>query len=101
MPLALLELFEKIQVKHNECADKFEQLTLEDYLHLSFHEAEGEELHRDYYGNIHENYDDFPREEMLKDAFKIDYACAVCNDPHNCKLPTRYKQNKKIVLSRK
>ncbi len=95
LPTALLELFEKIQVKNNECADKSEQLTLEDYLHLSFPEAEDEELHRDYYGNIHENYDDFPRSQLLEDAFKIDYACAVCNDPHNCKLPIKYRQNRK------
>lgn len=95
LPTALLELFEKIQLKHQECADKSEQITLEDYLHLSFPEAENEELHRDYYGNIHENYDDFPRGQLLEDAFKIDYACAVCNDPNNCKLPTRYRHYKK------
>ena len=95
LPPALLELFEKIQVKNNECADKSEQLTLEDYFHLSFPEAEDEELHRDYYGNIHENYGDFPRAQLLEDSFKIDYACALCNDPHNCKLPTKYKQNRK------
>ena len=95
LPTALLELFEKIQVKRNECADKSEKLTLEDYLHLNFPEAKDEELHRDYYGNIHENYDDFPRGQILEDAFKIDYACAMCNDPHNCKLPTSYKHNRK------
>ncbi len=89
LPTAVLELFEKIR------SEKSEQLTLEDYLRLKFPEAEDEELHRDFHGNVHENYDDFPRAYLLEDAFKVDYACATCDDPRNCKLPIKYRQNRK------
>ncbi|MBR2207715.1 MAG: ATP-binding protein, partial [Synergistaceae bacterium] len=92
LPTAMLELFGKIRAEHDE---RSEQLTLEDYLRLKFPEAEDEELRRDYYGNVHENYGDFPRAYLLEDAFKIDYACATCDDPHNCKLPIKYRQNRK------
>jgi len=92
LPTALLELFGKIQEKHNERAANSEQLTLEDYLHIRFPEAEDEELHRDYWGKVHEDYRDFPRAQLLEDAFKIDYACAICDDPHHCRLPIKYKQ---------
>lgn len=95
LPTALLELFGKIRAKHDELSEKSERFTLEDYLHLKFPEAEEEELHRDYYGNVHENYDDFPRTYLLEDSFKIDYACATCDDPHNCKLPIKYRQYRK------
>ena len=95
LPTAVLEFLGKIRAEHDERAEKSEELTLEDYLRLKFPEAEDEELRRDYYGNVHENYGDFPRAYLLEDAFKIDYACATCDDPRNCKLPTKYRQNRK------
>ena len=95
LPTAMLELFGKIRAEHDELAEKSEQLTLEDYLRLKFPEAEDEELRRDYYGNVHENYGDFPRAYLLEDAFNVDYACATCDDPRNCKLPIKYRQNRK------
>ena len=95
LPTAVLEFFGKIRAEHDERSAKSEQLTLEDYLRLKFPEAEDEELRRDYYGNVHENYGDFPRAYLLEDAFRIDYACATCDDPCNCQLPVKYRQNRK------
>ena len=73
---------------------EFKHLTLEDYLHIKFPEAE-EELHRDMMGNVHETYDDFPQRWLLEDAFKIDFACAMCEDPSSCSIPRDYKENVK------
>ena len=93
LPTALREVFEEIQAKNNELAKKSEKLTLEDYLHIKFHEAKDEELHRDMMGEVHETYDDFPQRWLLEDAFKIDFACAMCEDPSNCSIPKDYKHN--------
>ena len=116
LPVALVELFEKIQAKDKENLDDYlsrkateverakkakepernieiNPTKLEDYLHLKFPEAEEEELHRDYCGRIHEDYSDFPRKHLLQEAFEIDYRCAMCNDSSYCKLPLSYKKN--------
>ena len=118
LPTALLEVFEKIkseQIKRTEefftqqnaefdraeetgepaHEIEFKHLTLEDYLHIKFPEAENEELHRDMMGKTHETYNDFPQGWLLEDAFKIDFACAMCEDPSSCSIPKDYKQGLK------
>ncbi len=116
VPAALTELFEKIQAKDREILMNYlarkkaeierakkagedmreialKPIDIEGYLQLKFPEAEEEELRRDYSGHIHESYEDFPRGHLLEDAFQIDYACAMCENPDRCKLPEGYRRN--------
>ena len=118
LPTALLEIFEKIKSEQNKRDEEFynqqnaeldraektgepaqeiefEYLTLEDYLHMKFPEAEEEELHRDMKGEIHETYDDFPQRWLLEEAFEIDFTCAMCEDPRDCSIPKDYQQSLK------
>ena len=83
LPSATLELHAKIQ--------GMPELTLEEYLRLKFPEAEEEELHRDYRGEIHKEYGDFPQRWVFDMALETDKACATCTDPKHCKLPEKIK----------
>ena len=83
LPAKISELHAKIQA--------MPELTLEEYLRLKFPEAEEEELHRDYLGEIHKKYYDFPQRWVFDMALEADKACATCTDPKHCKLPEKMK----------
>ena len=85
IPVALQELYERI---NDRAEDTDEPFTLEEYLRLKFPEADEEELRRDYDGNVHEDYSDFPIIRKIERAFDIDFACAFCTDPKECRLPS-------------
>ena len=67
-------------------------LTMEDYLHLKFPEAEEEELHTDYDGNVCSDYSEHAETNRLQRAFEIDCACAYCTGPESCQLPDGCKK---------
>lgn len=85
IPVALQELYERM---NDRAEDTEEPFALEEYLRLKFPEADEEELRRDYYGNVHEDYSDFPIIRKIERAFDIDFACAFCTDPKECRLPS-------------
>ena len=114
IPAALEELFTKIQDKQLERTDEYFEtlpkdedgcyvlpetldenagsLTIEDYLSLKYPEAEEEELHRAYSGQVYESVNEHPEASRLQAAFEIDYACATCMNPDNCQLPEGFKK---------
>ena len=107
IPAALEELFTKMQEKENQRVDEYFEalpkdedgcyvlpeedelgnMSLEDYLHLKYPEAEEEELHRDYSGQIYGEICEHKEIARLQTAFDIDYACAMCMNPEACQLP--------------
>lgn len=92
--VALQELYERMNDREEDKRTKSweqgveEPFTLEEYLQLKFPEADEEELRRDYDGNVHEDYSDFPAIRRIEKAFDIDFACAFCTDPKECRLPS-------------
>ncbi len=108
IPVALEELFSKMQDIELERGDEYSatlpkdeygnpvwpkeddgawRLTLEDYLHLKYPEAEEEELCRDYSGHVYGSVSEHSEISKIKAAFEIDYACATCMNPEDCQLP--------------
>ena len=61
--------------------DELGNMPLEDYLRLKYPEAEEEEIHRDYSGQVYGTLEEHPEIGRLQAAFEIDYACAMCMNP--------------------
>lgn len=107
MPASQLELFQKIRDKEMAMAtdywnslpitedgvrdvnaiEELPEMTLEDYLRLKFPEADEEELRRDYI-SLHDSVDEIQNANQCRKAMEIDKACAYCNSPDNCALPS-------------
>lgn len=103
LPPALVKLHKAIEAKNQELIDErmsqlpqdefgailpddedevekiFEGIGVQDYLRAKFPDATNEELSTE-----HLTVDD---QRALKDAMKIDKACALCNNPELCDLP--------------
>ena len=97
LPASTVELYGKIQERYEELKNTsvdMPKLSLDEYLHLKFPEAEEEELHRDYNGTMHEDYTGFSDYRGLRDACEIDCACANCTDPEHCQLPAGYDKKR-------
>ena len=111
IPVALAELFDKITDKEWERGEEYEAtlpkdedgfpvypdeverlITLEDYLKLKYPEAEDDELRRDFSGAEHQELSEVFEINRLQRAFDIDYACAMCLNPDDCKLPDGIKK---------
>ena len=122
IPVALEELFGKIQAKDEErfeeyCAslpqneygepvfpegldeDKC-KITLEEYLRLKYPEAEEEELCRDYSGQVYGSVNEHPELARLQAAFDIDYVCAMCITPGDCKYIGQPKPEAKMFTGK-
>ena len=70
IPAALLELYEEIRERKGN-------ITFEEYLRLKFPDANEDELRMHPYGQ-QRDYDS---------AYEVDMACALCDNPEQCKLP--------------
>ena len=120
IPVALEELFNKMQARENERIDEYfealpkdeygdfvlpedggvSDMPIEDYLHLKYPEAEEEELCRDYGGHVYSSVREHPEAGRIQAAFEIDYACAMCMNPENCQLPEGVKKGQPKLVTK-
>lgn len=121
IPVALEELFTKMAEKELERGEEYSaslpkdeygdpvwpeeddgawHLTLEDYLHLKYPEAEEEELHRDYSGQVYGSVSEHKEASRIKTAFEIDYVCATCMNPEECQLPEGFKKGQDKLVTK-